>query len=258
MLHTICPVTSVEHVGPNIIVIGFRSPEIAASANAGQFLNIKVNETFQPLFRRPFSVYHVEEETVKIIFQVFGLGTQSLVAKQLGESVDVLGPLGHGFRVDDNFETALLVGGGLGVAPLPLLTRQLSGKKNIATFLGARTKEQIVPSFLENIQTATDDASLGFKGTVVSLLDNYLKVHQVRKPKIFACGPNVMLNALGELAQRRNIPCEVSLETTMACGIGICQGCPVERVQQEKKYSLCCKEGPVFDVQTIIFPNAQH
>ncbi|MBI3194929.1 MAG: dihydroorotate dehydrogenase electron transfer subunit, partial [Ignavibacteriae bacterium] len=139
-----------------------------------------------------------------------------------------------------------------------LLTQQLNEKKTITTFLGARTKEQLIPSFLTNIQTATDDGSHGFKGTVVSLLDEYLKTHQVRKPKIFACGPNIMLNALSELAQRWNIPCEVSLETTMACGIGICQGCPVERVEQKKKYSLCCKDGPVFDVQTVKFSHAQH
>ncbi len=253
MLQTICSVSSVEHVGQNIFVLGFHSPEIAASTEPGQFLNIKVNGTYQPLFRRPFSVYHIENETVKIIFQVFGLGTQSLVAKEVGEKLDVLGPLGCGFNYDDGFEHALLVGGGLGVAPLPVLTQKLRHKKTITTFLGARTTAQIIPSFLHNLQIATDDGSQGLKGTVVSLLEEYLQTNTVSKPKIFACGPNVMLNALGKLAQRFNIPCEISLETTMACGIGICQGCPVERVEQGKKYSLCCKDGPVFEVRRVKF-----
>ncbi|TAK61998.1 MAG: dihydroorotate dehydrogenase electron transfer subunit [Bacteroidetes bacterium] len=253
MIQTLCHVSSIEHIRSNIYVMGFGSSEIASSSMAGQFVNIKVNETYQPLFRRPFSIYHIEGENVKIIFQVFGQGTKALIQKQLSEKIDVIGPLGRGYNVRDDFETALLVGGGLGVAPLPILTNQLRTKR-IVTFLGGRTKEQILPTYLENVQIATDDGSAGYKGTVVDLLEKYLVQEQVVKPKIFACGPNVMLKVLGKLAAKRSIPCEVSLETVMACGIGICQGCPVERTDGRKKYSLVCKEGPVFDVQSVVFP----
>jgi len=201
--------------------------------------------------RRPFSVYKVEGDNVKIIFNVIGIGTKILSSKRKGDTIDVLGPLGMSYGVTGQYDTAILVAGGLGVAPLPMITDAISGRRKLVTFLGARTKEYVVDTHLKNVHVSTDDGSRGFQGTVVDLLRAECSKQEFVKPKIFACGPNRMLESLSKFAVEMNIPCEVSLESTMACGIGICQGCPVELKNDEKKYALICKEGPVFDSKLI-------
>ncbi|HMD14003.1 MAG TPA: dihydroorotate dehydrogenase electron transfer subunit, partial [Bacteroidota bacterium] len=252
MIHTVCPVTSNLQVGPEIYVLKFHSPEIASAVQPGQFVNVKVNDAFVPLLRRPFSVYYVEKKEVAIIFNVAGTGTKILSEKKAGETVDIIGPLGCAFRLDERYETALLVAGGMGVAPFPFMTSKLQSlSKSIVTLLGARSKDFIIPAFLKNISIATDNGSIGFHGTVVDLLREGLSKHDYVKPKIFACGPNPMLRNVCNVAEEFHLPCELSLESVMGCGIGICQGCPVERRDGEKKYALVCKEGPVFDYTSI-------
>lgn len=254
-----CPVETVRVVGDNIFVLRFRSPEIAHATLPGQFVNIRVVAGYLPLLRRPFSVYHTDGEFVEIIFNAVGRGTQILSRKKAGDTLDVMGPLGHPYGFDDGFITALLVAGGLGVAPLPMITKFVAdAQKRVVTFLGTRTRNQIVTDYLKNVSLATDDGSEGFSGTVVELLASRLAAGKFDRPKIFACGPNIMLKRLAELAASYGIACEVSLECAMACGFGICQGCPVELtdgyeggVDNRKKYALVCKEGPVFDAREV-------
>ena len=121
-----CPVESVREVGHRIFALRFYSPQLAQSTLPGQFVNMRVGPGYVPLLRRPFSVYHVESEFVDIIFNIVGRGTEILSTKKHGDVVDVLGPLGHAFVSDTGFDTALLVGGGLGVAPLPMITDSAS------------------------------------------------------------------------------------------------------------------------------------
>jgi dihydroorotate dehydrogenase electron transfer subunit len=253
MVSEVCSVVSVEHLRSDIYVLTFRSSTIARAVQPGQFVNIKVNDLLLPLLRRPFSIYKVEGDCVKIIFNIIGTGTNILAGKHKGDVIDVLGPLGKSYGLNDEYETALLVAGGLGVAPLPMITDALRGKKNIATFLGARKKEYIVSTYLQNVHISTDDGSEGFRGTVVDLLRKEFSMQKFPQPKIFGCGPNRMLDTLSTFAREMSIPCEVSLESAMACGIGICQGCPIELNNAEKKYALICKEGTVFDANTIVF-----
>ncbi|MBI1805670.1 MAG: dihydroorotate dehydrogenase electron transfer subunit [Ignavibacteria bacterium] len=253
MLQSFCPITSRQTVGANIYVLSFRSPQIASTLQPGQFVNIKVSESGIPLLRRPFSVYHTDGDDIKIIFNVIGVGTKVLASKNVGDVLDVLGPLGRSYNVSDGYETAVLVAGGLGVAPLPMITKSLDRRsKVLVTFLGARSRDHLVTTFLENVHTATDDGSEGFRGTVVELLRSILSANSFPQPKIFGCGPNVMLSNLSRLAEELSIPCEVSIECAMACGIGICQGCPIEKVNGEQKYALVCKEGPVFNSRSVL------
>lgn len=248
-----CRVIRTHLVGDKIFVLRFHSPHIASSITPGQFLNIKVGDGCDPLLRRPFSVYRVDGDEVEIIYSVIGRGTVALSRKKEGDDLDVLGPLGKPFTVDDAaFETAVLVAGGLGIAPLPILTGSLrrEGKK-IATFVGARSAGALVLDHLEAIRVSTDDGSKGFHGTVVDLLRERFAREEFVKPKLFGCGPTAMLGSLAAFSREREIPCEVSLEGAMACGFGICQGCPVELVNGPQRYALMCKDGPTFDVRRI-------
>jgi dihydroorotate dehydrogenase electron transfer subunit len=253
MMIELCPVEGVRTAGEGIHVLSFTSAAMSRSIRAGQFLNLRVEEGCEPLLRRPFSAYRVEKTSIEIVFNVVGRGTAALRRKRQGDVLDVLGPLGRPFRtVDPGYDTGILIGGGLGVAPFPLLTSALKEQgKPVVTFLGARSAVQLVTDHLENLHTATDDGSKGFRGNVVELASAFLLKHPVTRPKIFACGPMPMLRAVASFARASDIPCEVSLEGPMGCGIGICQGCPVELAGPEKSYALMCKEGPAFDIRTI-------
>ena len=253
MIQECCPVRGVREVAENVYVLASHSPLISKQVQPGQFLNIRVAESSEPLLRRPFSVYNVEGENLEIVFNVIGRGTAVLRAKLPQECIDVIGPLGKPYScVGEDFDTGILLAGGLGVAPMPMLTRGLMrAGKDVVTFLGARTRKAITPFYLENLHIATDDGSEGHHGTVVDLARQMLGSLALRRPKLFACGPTAMLRAVAALAQETGFPCEVSLEGPMACGFGICQGCPVELIGQEKTYALMCKDGPVFDVRKI-------
>jgi dihydroorotate dehydrogenase electron transfer subunit len=250
-----CQVASVRRVSNDVYVLGLHAPDIASSLLPGQFLNIRVSDSLVPLLRRPFSAYRVQGAVVEIIFQRIGTGTSLLSMKREGDTVDVLGPLGHPFSLDSpEYDTALLIAGGLGVAPVPLLTRSMIERgKHFETFLGGRRDDALLEEGLQHLQVATDDGSKGFHGTVVELVRDWLDTAHPAGPKIFACGPTPMLRAVAKLARDQGIPCEVSLEGSMACGIGICQGCPVELAGKgEIRYALMCKDGPAFDAAQII------
>ena len=248
MIQQLCLVQSCHEVAAKTFLIRFASPVIAASAQPGQFVNILASVSGEgPLLRRPFSIARVENESIEVVFHVIGLGTKLLSHLQPGDWIDVLGPLGQPFRADTEYDTALVVGGGIGVAPFPFLTEYvLKRGKQVETFVGFRTAAQIVAEHLHHVHIATDDGSSGFHGTVVQLLETSLVQHKFGTMKIFACGPTVMLKSLTELARRLRICCEMSLEGQMACGIGICQGCAVERVTDPATYALVCKDGPAF------------
>lgn len=245
--------TKITSINSSITKLTFYAPEIARSILPGQFINIKIDETTAPLLRRPFSVYYVQENSVEIVFGVMGMGTKKLSLKKVGDTLDVLGPLGKPFNVSDNEELSILVGGGLGAASLPLLQNNLIQKgKNVITFLGARKKEYLLTSYLNDVRTATDDGSSGYHGTVIDLLKQFLEENKNKNCKIYACGPTPMLVALTNLTEDYNIRCEISLETAMACGFGICQGCAVELKNKEEGFALSCVDGPVFNSNEII------
>ncbi len=246
-------VESVREIAGNIHLLSLHAPQIASTVRAGQFLNIKTRDMYLPLLRRPFSVYNRNGDSLEIIFNVVGLGTRILASGPSREPLDVIGPLGNAFGIEGDFEEALLVAGGLGIAPMPMLTAELQrADKKIHTYLGARNGSQIVREHMENVSVATDDGSAGSRGTVVDLLRTHLTESPYTRPKIFSCGPTPMLRALAALAGEFGIPCELSLESPMACGIGICQGCPVEVKGGPRKYALVCKDGTVFDGKRVV------
>ena len=248
MVQQLCPVQSCHEIAAKTFLLRFNSIEIAASSQPGQFVNVLVAETGEgPFLRRPFSISRIEKDSIELIFHVVGIGTNILSRKRIGDWIDVIGPLGQPFHRDAEYDTALLVAGGIGIAPFPFLTEDLLKRgKRIETFIGYRNAGQIFTENLQNVRIATDDGSDGFHGNVIQLLESSFIQSNFGKSKIFACGPTLMLNALTELAKRKNICCEMSLEGQMACGFGICQGCAVERSEGAAKYALVCKDGPAF------------
>jgi len=244
-------VTSVAQLKNHIFLLKCNSSRLSSEFKAGQFANIKVSESSFPLLRRPFSICDIDQDNICFMFTVHGEGTRNLSDKKQGDLIDVIAPLGKGFGIDEDFDHAIIIAGGIGVAPFPLLTKRLAGKK-VTTFLGGRSTNDIVTYGLENVKIATDDGSMGVKGNVVDLFATHLDELRDEKMKVFACGPTPMLRVLQQLLLRENINGEISTECAMACGFGICQGCPVENSHDETKYLLVCKDGPVFNVKDVV------
>ncbi len=253
-VNSLFPITRHYQVAEDTYCLRFRSPELAAEIKPGQFFNVRVEESYDPILRRPYSISNVIGDEIEMMFAVVGKGTNILKSKKEGDTIGVVGPLGNTFGYDKDFSDAIILAGGIGVAPFPYLTRYLIERgKNILTIVGARNAGRVVRQGLEHIVVATDDGSEGFHGNVVQCLQQELNVRQPAKPMIFACGPNAMLKAVQEFANTSEIPCELSLESEMACGMGICQGCPVEHKHAPRKYALVCTDGPCFDSRIIVF-----
>jgi len=243
-------VESVQKISDNIFLIKVLSPSIALLAKPGQFCNIKVSENSFPLLRRPFSICDIEGDFLFFLFDIHGDGTKLISEKKPGESLELLGPLGNGFDYKEGYDTAVIVAGGLGVAPFPFLVKNLSSNKKVISLIGGRSKKNIVTKGLKNVLAATDDGSEGFHGTVVELLKREIKNISQNKFRIFACGPTPMLKALQNYCVENNYDCQISVECAMACGFGICQGCPIDPTNGES-YLLVCKDGPVFEAKSV-------
>jgi dihydroorotate dehydrogenase electron transfer subunit len=243
-----------KEIARDTFAMRFHAPDLAPLCRPGQFLNVLVDDHFDPMLRRQYSVSDADAEYCEILYSVVGKGTAILARLRHDDRIGVYGPLGNSFGYEREFDTALIVAGGIGVAPFPFLTKCLRDRgRKIETFVGARSTGRLVSHNLENVHPATDDGSFGFRGTVVDCLSSFLETHRVVNPRIFACGPNVMLHATQQFALHHGIPCELSLESEMACGVGICQGCPIERTSGDRRYALVCTDGPCFDAGDIVF-----
>ena len=227
-----------------MFVIGMRAPEIAQSVRAGQFVN--VGWSGGPLLRRPFSVYRTDAEHIEIVLKAVGSGTAELLTMELGEKLSCLGPLGRGFDLRAGARSAILVSGGLGVAPMPLAARDAAAVGTRVTWVhGARTAAELcAESEGEEILWATDDGSQGAMGTAVAAAPD--------ADIVLACGPNRMLAAVAD----RWPDAQVAVETYMGCGTGVCLGCAVPL--RRGGYDRACQEGPVYraaDIDWSLLPS---
>lgn len=247
-------------------------------AQPGQFVHIKISDSSEPLLRRPFSIHRFTPAKPKskfsldVLYELKGKGTRLLSAKREGEYLNILGPLGKGFeyRIKNAKDQAhIIIAGGAGAAPLFFLADKLSqiqqGNKNkIMVLIGATTANKILceKEFKElgcEVNIATEDASQGFKGSVMALFEKKIlpdiEMHRQRGVKekvvdIYACGPEAMLTALAKICLIKKLPLQVSLEEFMGCGIGACLGCAIET---KAGYRRVCHDGPVFCAQDIIW-----
>ena len=216
----------------------------------GQFVEVLVEDEPRVMLRRPISVHDVDADagTLSLLIQVVGNGTRRLSQLTVGDHLNLVYPLGHGFTLANGGSHALLVGGGAGIAPLLHLSKELKAKGVQCTILlGGRTAA-LIPVQDEfrpygEVCLATDDGSLGHKGLVVSH-----PAFSQSYDMIYTCGPTPMMKAVARSAAERVIRCEVSLENMMACGVGACLCCVTDTDQGHR---CVCKDGPVFDITTM-------
>lgn len=225
----------------------------AKTIQPGQFIHIRTTNGLEPFFRRPFSV-HRAGKCVEILYEVVGKGTDILSQKKRGDVLDVLAPLGNGFTLPPGVKTAVMVAGGVGVAPFLILSDVLKKKKvNMILLYGGRTRDYVFPmrEFEQNgckIFRSTDDGSVGAKGRVSVLFD---KIPLDSKTTfLYTCGPRPMMAALQAFAKKQGLRGQASCEERMACGLGACLGCVV---QTTAGYKTACYDGPVFDLKQIVF-----
>ena len=238
------------------------SPKIASLSKPGQFINIIPSKSWNNVMRRPMSIAGVYNEQIKLLYKIIGNGTYDMSNWEVGDEVDIIGPLGNNFGSYDNC-LPILIGGGTGTAPL-LFLRNVINQKKIASklIIGARTKEE---HFIEHnpnkgLYITTDNGSCGIKGNVITALKEVYLDNKNKKIKIFACGPNMMMKSIQDFSKEYNLICELSLECIMACGIGLCQGCTVEMENLNKskinsyreKFQLLCVDGPVIKSNEVI------
>ena len=263
---TRCELISQEEVAPDTLVLTAREPRIAGEALPGQFVNIACGDSrsCDPLLRRPFSVYraNAQDGTFSVLYIVRGRGTMFLRDRKPGDLIDAVGPLGTGFDLAEA-DAHLLVAGGCGAAPLALLAQHLRVKfpdSEIKALLGAQTAPAVLCESdfaLMGIErmVSTEDASRGRHGLVTDLLEEQLDRAGSRATRVYTCGPNPMLASVAEISARRGVKCQVSMETVMACGVGVCMGCAVKIKDASSptgwSYQRCCVEGPVFDAERV-------
>ncbi len=256
-------VAEVKRVAKDIYLLQFHEPYLSRNARAGQFIEIKA--PFRPdiLWRRPFSIHNVNpgDGAVEILFHALGRGTEALTRLGRGDAIDILGPLGNSFNYGDELREAIIVAGGLGIAPFRLMQRELALKKvPITMFYGVGGDEQFYDlGFFEahtNLKLSTIDGSRGYKGVVTDLLSEYLEAcDNLTHKAVYVCGPTPMLRRVREIVRQYRIPTQVSVETIMACGFGACVGCAVPLAHPQpgvKEYVLACKDGPVFNIEEIV------
>ncbi|MBQ8177453.1 MAG: dihydroorotate dehydrogenase electron transfer subunit [Oscillospiraceae bacterium] len=229
-------------------------PDVAEAAVAGQFVNVKVDGF---MLRRPISICSIDKNkgTLRIIFEVRGEGTKVMSQLAEGAMIDIVAPLGgRGFEMDGH-ETAVIIGGGIGNPPMLAVAENFG--KNATVISGYRNasavilQEDFAATGAETI-LCTDDGSAGRKGFVTDALKEVLSA---KKPDvIYACGPNVMLRRIIEIAKENGVKCQVSLEERMGCGVGACLVCACRTIRDGNEYyAHVCKDGPVFNAEEVLF-----
>jgi dihydroorotate dehydrogenase electron transfer subunit len=253
---------------PDHFHLSIRLPLSFATPLPGQFVMIRETLAREPLLARPFSAFGFkrldDHGVLEILFRVCGRGTNLLSRMKPGAELVVIGPHGRGFTVPSGIKRILFIAGGVGVAPLAyllhsgLLAAGAGDEIGKSFYLGARSAQLLTA--LERLEDfcelgiCTDDGSRGYHGSVTAMLKRDIERFDPGETIIYACGPTPMIRALRPLLKDHPIPCQVSLEERMACGLGACLGCAVavRSAEGKREYRRVCHDGPVFDLREVI------
>lgn len=252
-----CRIVAHEEIAEAHCRIEVHAPEIAASAQAGQFAMIEATPALAPFLRRPMSFSRIGPDTLVFLFKIEGEGTRLLAEKRPGQTLSIQGPLGNGFAVNPGCPRHIVAAGGIGVAPLPALAETIRAAcgQPPEIVLAARSRRLLLckEEFQQMgcpVHLATEDGSAGEKALAHELLE---RLNPIPGDQVYACGPMPMLRAVSVFTGAVGVNCQVSLEAQMACGAGVCLGCVVEskRETEGEKMLRVCKEGPVIDAALI-------
>lgn len=240
-----------EIISKEIFGFDLESKTIARKAKPGQFVQIRVNNSFDPFLRRPFSIASAWSDTIRIVFRVRGRGTEILAQAIEGEPIDVLGPLGRALPHYEDRDI-FIIGGGVGIAPLFFLCQKLEIENRMHLFFGAKNRDELIMldgfrKMTKNIMISTEDGSLGKRGRVTDLLVAEEIEAKIRSSLIFACGPLPMLKVIQK--KFTSLPVYGFLEERLGCGTGVCFGCAVKK--KTGGYLRVCEEGPVVNLNEI-------
>ncbi|MDD6339024.1 MAG: dihydroorotate dehydrogenase electron transfer subunit [Butyrivibrio sp.] len=246
----IAKVVSQEQLSEGIFDMWIETCNIAEKAVPGQFISVYTRDASR-LLPRPISICEVDGNRLRIVYRVVGGGTTEFSGYKSGESIHILGPIGNGFPIKEGGK-AILIGGGIGIPPMLELAKRISDDKTIV--LGYRNRDTFLDRDIKvygNIVIATDDGSLGTKGTVIDAI----KENNVEGNVIYACGPTPMLRAVKAYAMENNIEAWLSLEEKMACGVGACLACVCKSTEVDDHSMVhnkrICKDGPVFNATEV-------
>ena len=252
-----------KQVGPHLFVMRLETSLISKRALPGQFVHMKIPEIQAHILRRPFSLYAVDKDngTLDILYQVVGAGSKHMASLVKGQKLDIIGPIGNTWTFPDNTQKALLIGGGVGAAPLFMLAKKLIASHIVVdVVIGAQTKSALVcheryealvatcSKKSSSLYCSTDDGSFGYSGFCTGLVKELLDKNHYEYAAI--CGPEPMMKNVFGLFKNRDIVCQVSMEKRMACGIGACLSCVVETTGGRKR---ACVDGPIFQASEVVF-----
>lgn len=252
-----CKLINKEQLTENSYIFTLESDEIAGKAKPGQFVHIACGRNKSFILRRPISIHNANESNFEILFRVIGDATKSLAEVEVGDYIDVIGPLGNGFELKNN---PLIIAGGMGIAPLYFLLQAFLKKDIKPTLIhGALNSKELyqreeIAGLGLDYKIATDDGSMGHKGLVTDLLQSRFQTSDLSagrhgfRLQVYSCGPEPMLKAVAKICNENNINCQLSLERYMACGVGACLSCVCET---KEGYKRVCKEGPVFKTEEL-------
>ena len=249
-----------EQLKDDVFHFSVKAPSIVKNSKPGHFIEIKVSDGTEPFLRRPISIHNLNREDgiLEFIFQVKGKGTTILSKKEVGDKIDIVGPLGYGTFQYQDYQKLGIIDGGIGIFPLYELAKcAKKDVKEVNTYLGFRSKEFVLlenkfKDISDNLTLTTDDGSYSEKGFAIDYLKKDIKDGKI--DSIYACGPLPMLRAVKKLAEEKDIPCQISLEEKMACGLGVCLGCAVKTsssTNDAPQYMHVCKAGPVFNCKDV-------
>lgn len=243
----VCKIQQVEYPYEGAVSLWLEAGELAPQAQAGQFVHIKCGDGL--LLRRPISICDVKERLLRIVFEVRGEGTRWLADRTAGETLNVLGPLGHGFDLPADGRV-LVVGGGIGVPPM-LYTARCAGQA--VACLGFRSAGRVLlrsefEQVCQAVHLTSDDGTVGAHGFVDALVQETLEKDK-GFTAVLACGPRPMLKSVAQAASAFGVPCQVSMEERMGCGIGACLVCACKTADGHYKHA--CKDGPVFRAEEV-------
>lgn len=252
-----CKIIDREILNDEVYKLKFEKPEEMLDIIPGQFFGLMPHDNGFPLLRRPISVSRVDEDAFELTIKLMGEGTRLIFEKQIGDTINMIGPLGNGFFLEEAKENSIIVGGGIGISPVKELARVMQNKfgTDVPVLLGFRDNAFDIEDFSRfstKIEIATESGVEGQKGYVTTLLEERLKSSAI--DMVYVCGPHPMLKAVKSLCDRYQVETQLLMEERMACGIGACLVCTCAiKEGSEIINKRVCKDGPVFYGSEVVF-----